>query len=154
MIGKLNCHDTLKPTGKILLVIPSGENPIFYQAATEMFVKYNLEIPWATTTGLKKTIMRTLEGDSFFMREAGYSIESIELINKASAFYDLEDLIEWMIGTITANWKIPVSKAQAFCSDVVHRMHELNPSMIDEEGRVHFKLSRICVIAHPDKRSI
>ncbi len=148
-----NLKTNLKPEGKILLVIPAGENPVFYQAATEMFVKYNLEIPWATTTGLKKTTMRTLEGASFFMREAGYSIESIELINKASAFYDLEDLIAWMIGTITANWKIPVSMTQAFCSNLVHRMYELNPSMIDEEGRVHFGLSRICVIAHPKNKS-
>lgn len=138
----------LNPSGKIALLIPAGRSESFYQASAEMFVKYNLEIPWTVHTPSEKPTMRTLEGCRFFLEKAGYEIEDIKRIDRDNPFYDLEDLRDWMIGTAAGAWQVPVELAPAFFSDVVSRMYELNPGLIDEEGRVRFKMSRIAVIAH------
>lgn len=134
----------LKPSGKILMGIPADTNPSVYQAALETFAKYSLDAPWGKNNG--KT-MRTVEGCSEILKEAGFTIESLEVVDTENSFYDLEELIMWMIGTGTANWNIPFSLSRSFFTDLVHRIYELEPSMIDQEGRVRFKTLRINLVA-------
>ena len=144
-----NLKSNLKPTGRLLLVIPTGTNPTIYQAANEIFAKYNIDSPWANQKAKDCQTMRTLEGCSYFLKEAGYHILSLDLIETENAFYSLEELITWMMGTVTANWNIPISQSSAFFTDLVHRMYEMDSALIDQEGRIHFKMPRIHAIAEP-----
>jgi trans-aconitate methyltransferase len=144
-----NLRTHLKPSGKLLIVLPTGKNPVLYQAADEIFLKYGLKTPWDNSKHSKDPSMRTLEGCSFLVEKAGYHVESIEIVDIDNPFYDIEDFIIWMMGTATATWQIPPSMSQAFFTDLVYRMHELYPKMIDEEGRLRFKMPRIDVIATP-----
>ncbi len=145
-----NLRNHLKPTGKLLLVIPTGKNEALYQASNEIFPKYELETPWNRSAKTGGTSMRTLDGCSFFLKEAGYEIESLKIIDTDNPFYDLEDFIAWLMGTATATWQIPSEISQSFFSDLVHRMYEINPMLIDAEGRVCFTMPRIHIIARPN----
>ena len=69
------------------------------------------------------------------------------MIDTDNPFYDKNELIAWMVGTTTANWNLPVELSPLFFRDLVERMCELDPTVIDQEGRLHFKLSRIHVVA-------
>lgn len=141
--------DHLKPTGKLVLVIPAGKNPAFFDAANEIFSKYQLEAPWKSQSTGAAITMRTMEGCSTLLTESGYKILFLEMINTDNPFYDKNELVAWMIGTTTANWNVPQSLSHAFFSDLVERMCELDPQIIDSEGRLHFKLSRIHAVAVP-----
>lgn len=145
-----NLKTHLKPCGKLLIVVPTGANPALYQAANEIFPKYGLDTPWNKRDNPNGPSMRTLDGCSFFLKEAGYQIESLEIIDTDNPFYDLDDFIAWMVGTATATWQIPLSLSQTFFTEMVHRMYELNPDIIDEEGRFRFKMPRLHATATPN----
>lgn len=137
----------LKMGGKLLLVIPTGNNKIFFQAADELFLKYGFtHSPHANRSASSKA-MRTVEGCSSFLKEAGYKIESIELIETKNAFYEVEEFVLWMVGTVAANWNIPADISYRFFTDLVNRMRELDPGMVDDEGRVLYDNARIHAIA-------
>ena len=108
-----------------------------------------METPWNNTQANERT-MRTLDGCTSFLKESGYRIESIEIIDTDNPFYDMEDFIAWMMGTATATWQIPASLSQVFFTDLVLRMYELDPSIIDEEGRFRFKMPRLHAAAVPN----
>jgi trans-aconitate 2-methyltransferase len=144
-----NFKSHLKPDGRLVLVIPAGRNPVFFEAANDVFAKYELEAPWKNQSVSTARTMRTLEGCSAFLNDAGYEILSLEMIDTDNPFYGKAELIAWMIGQTTANWNIPLSMSSLFFTDLVERMFELDPEIIDQEGRVHFKLSRIHVVATP-----
>lgn len=145
-----NLKTHLKPAGKLLLTIPTGENIALREAANEIFPKYGLKTPWDHAEAspiISGTSMRTAEGAAAVLQAAGYAIESIELISTDNPFPDIEDLIIWHIGTASATWQIPLPIATAFFTDLVIRMVELNPGMIDAEGRVRFAMPRLHIIA-------
>lgn len=143
LLKQLKGH--LKPEGKLVFVIPAGKNPAFFKAANEMFSKYGLDAPWKNPS--TSLTMRTLEGCETLLKEAGYQIQSLEMIDTDNPFYDKTELVAWMVGNTTANWNIPLSMSRDFFRDLVDRMCELDPEIIDSEGRLHFKLSRIHLVA-------
>lgn len=140
----------LKPQGKLAMVIPAGKNPEFFKAANEMFTKYQLDAPWKNPAASSALTMRTIEGCSSLLSEAGYKIVSLEMLDIDNPFYDKAELIAWMVGNTTANWNIPLSLSPDFFRDLVERMCELDPKIIDQEGRLHFKLSRLHIVAVSD----
>jgi trans-aconitate 2-methyltransferase len=144
-----NLKTHLKPAGKLLLTIPTGKNEALRKAADEVFPKYGMNTPWNSVLepSISGTSMRTEEGASEVLEAAGYKIESIELISNDNPFTDIDDLIIWHIGTASATWQIPLTIAPAFFTDLVNRMVELNPDMIDSEGRVRFAMPRLHIIA-------
>jgi trans-aconitate 2-methyltransferase len=143
-----NFKNHLKPTGKLVLVIPGGRNPEFFQAANEMFDKYQLEAPWKNQTSNIPT-MRNIEGCSAFLKEAGYQISTLEMIDTDNPFYDKKEMLDWMVGTVTANWNIPLSISPMFFDDLIERMDEIDPKFRDAQGCFHYKCSRIHVVATP-----
>lgn len=147
-----NLKTHLKASGKLLITVPTGENLVLYEAANEVFAKYGLHAPWAGKGGLNKQTMRTKEGCVFFLKEAGYQLESIEIVDTDNPFYDLDDFVTWLIGTSTATWQVPLPIARNFYTDLVNRMHELDPTIVDQEGRVRFKMPRIHLTATLDKK--
>ncbi|MBX7065836.1 MAG: methyltransferase domain-containing protein [Parachlamydiales bacterium] len=147
VLKSLRTH--LKQAGKLLLVTPTGKNSALYQAANEIFPKYELETPWNKTGRASGPSMRTIDGSSQLLKEAGYEVESIEIIETDNPFYDQDEFIAWLMGTATATWQIPIELSQLFFTDLVHRMIELDPAIIDDEGRVRFQMPRILTIAKP-----
>lgn len=148
ILQNLKAH--LKPDGKLVLVIPAGKNPIFFQAAEEILAKYGLKCPWKGQSSSTTTSMRTVDGCRALLTQAGYKVVTVEIVDTDNPFYSKEELVNWMIGTTTANWNIPLELSATFFKEVVEQMQALDPNMVDAEGRVHFKLSRIHVVATID----
>lgn len=145
VLKNLKC--LLKKEGQLLLVVPAGKNSAFFSAANEMFVKYQLNAPWKNQPASNGPSMRTIEGCSTLLKESGFFIYAIKMVDTDNPFYDKEELVDYMIGTTTANWSIPVDICRPFFNDLIERMCQIDPEAIDSEGRVHFKLSRIHVVA-------
>lgn len=137
--------ERLNPNGKLMFVVPAGKNPALFKAAEEMFEKYGIASPWKANTPPSPS--RTLEGWHQLLLDAGFQILSLSMVDTDTAFFNKEELVVSMVGTTTANWNIPWELAQVFFDDLVTRMCELDPEVIDEEGRFHYKISRIHVIA-------
>ena len=143
-----NLRMRLSPKGKLLLVVPAGNNPAFFQAANETFDKYKLPVPWSSKDRGTNTItMRTQEDCIHCLLTAGLEPLSVITLHTPTAFFNKQELVEWMIGTVAANWQLPLEKADAFFNDLVDRMAELDEAVIDKSGAYHMKLSRLEVIA-------
>ena len=141
--------DNLIPHGQLWLVIPCGNNPAFFQAATETLQRYQLPLPWASSPGTlpSSAMMRTQEGCIHCLNAAGFQPISVTALHTPTAFFNKEELIAWMIGTVSANWQIPLDIADRFFSELVDRMAALDPEIIDSQGCYSMKLSRLEVIA-------
>lgn len=144
-----NLKKNLKPSGKLVLVVPAGKNPAFFEAATQIFDKYQLQTPWGKNPSSNLN-MRTLEGCTHILKESGYQILYLEMVETPTPFYDKEELLSWMLGTVTPNWDLPQFLQYAFCYDLIERMCELDPEIVSSEGSINFKLARIHVIAAPE----
>lgn len=143
-----NLRERLADNGKLLLVIPAGNNPAFFQAANETFEKYNLKAPWATKgPSVSSASMRTQEGCIECLAAAGLNPISIANLHTPTAFFNKQELVEWMIGTVTANWQIPLENVDAFFNTVIERMAELDGTVLDPSGAYNMKLSRIEIVA-------
>ena len=147
ILQNLKAH--LRPDGRLLLVVPFAPGSTMRQAANECFAKYNLEAPWHLPNYSSKLSMRTLAGCQEKLQEAGYEIVLLHKIDTPSIFHDLEDLIDWLIGTASANWGIPFEISRSFYTDVATKLVELDPSLVNEEGCILLPQPRICVIARP-----
>ena len=143
----VNIKKQLKKDGTLLMVIPAGNNPAFFQAAEEMFVKYALKCPWEGGKKSGIVTMRTVDGARALLEDAGFHSIEVSINTIDTAFYDIEELTIWMVGTLSANWNIPIEKSYSFFSDVIKKMIELCPECIDTEGRVLYKCDRVHVIA-------
>lgn len=155
LLHNLRLH--LKPTGSLLAVIPAGNCPVFYAAAEEVFALYGISCPWGInevregggTNHAMRTTMRTLDGCKSIIEESGFTILTLKQIDTDTPFSGQQELIDWMVGTTTANWNIPREIAPAFFTDLVKRMHARDLDMVDDEGRWKFKMSRIHLVARP-----
>ncbi len=65
-----NLKTHLKPSGKLLLVVPTGKNPALFQAANEIFQNYGMEAPWNKKDNPNAQSMRTLDGCAFFRKRS------------------------------------------------------------------------------------
>ncbi|MBS0615887.1 MAG: methyltransferase domain-containing protein [Verrucomicrobia bacterium] len=144
-----NLRSHLRQDGKLLLVIPTTGSSAFFQAASEMFSHYHIEAPWNRKLSPDMTKMLTLEGCSSLLHEAGFDVASMETIDTDNPFYSEEELTQWMVAAMSPLWRIPQSISHSFFKSLVSRLCALDPDIIDAEGRIHFKLSRLRAIATP-----
>jgi trans-aconitate 2-methyltransferase len=146
-----NFRENLNPDGILFLVIPCGNNPAFFQASEEILEKYKLPCPWKLKNSNSSAItMRTKEGCIDCLIQANLMPISISAFHNPTSFFNKQELVDWMVGTTSANWKIPLEISESFFNDVIDRMSELDPDVINESGAYHMKLSRLEVIAKPD----
>ena len=59
------------------MIIPTGSSSAFFQAASEMFSHYQIEVPWNKNSDPEVTKMFTLEGCSSLLKETGLEVVSI-----------------------------------------------------------------------------
>jgi hypothetical protein len=90
-----------------------------------------------------------LDSCATLLKEAGFLVESLRVVDTDNPFYDVEDFINWLVGTATATWQIPFSMSRPFFSDLVHRMVEIDPAIVDDVGGFRYEMSRIHVVAIP-----
>ena len=89
----------LVENGRLLLVIPGGYNPALFQAAPEIFDAHGLKAPWISKERSTNPItMRTIEGCTHCLQEAGFTPLSVVILHTPTAFFNKRELVEWMMG--------------------------------------------------------
>lgn len=48
-----------------------------------------------------------------------------------------------MMGTVTANWNIPLAQSRSFFTDLIQRMYELDSNLIDQDCYGEYPLTRV-----------
>lgn len=146
ILANLKSH--LKPTGRLLLIIPEAPDASRRLVANEILQKYGIEQPWKNRPAYTSEIsIRTLKGCTIKLQEAGYEILSIERADTPFLFKNLEAYIDWLIGTASANWGIPFSMSRQIFTEYANRLLELEPQLMDDAGCVSELTPRIQVIA-------
>lgn len=132
-----NLKELLTPEGVFLAVYPAGEFPAFMQAGDDTFKKYGLLTPW--TKGQDDGVsMDSIEGCVNCLHQAGLTPISVDSIELSNVFLNRSEIINWLVGTMTANWGVPFEIAEDFFGDFIDRMAELEPNLLDESGSYHF----------------
>lgn len=144
-----NFKNHLHPDGRLLLTIPLPPSGVTRLAADEYFSKYGISPPWHLPNYSSKLSMRSVEGCKQKLEEAGYDILLMQKIDTPSIFPTIDDFTNWLIGTASANWGVPFDVSQPFFTDVVKKMLELDPALLNEQGCIILPQSRIHVIAKP-----
>lgn len=141
-------HKISREGGKLILVTPNGGNRPLFLAATRAFAEYGLTPPWEKrAVDPTQPTMRTVEGVEEIVSSAGWEITYLNQVNTPFAFVNRDELIHWMIGTVSANWDIPKAIAGAFYEKLVTYMVEIDPTLVDGQGVHYFTLSRVHVVA-------
>lgn len=137
----------LSPKGCLLLTIPFPPSSVMKLAADKCFSKYGISPPWHHCAYSSKLSMRSIEGCEQKLKEAGYDIVFMQKIDSPFIFEDIDDFIDWLIGTASANWGVPALGSLSFFTDVAKIMVEIEPSLLDLQGRIIWSQPRVHVIA-------
>ena len=137
----------MHPKSKLVLTSPLGGNKEFFQAASEELAKRGWSFPTATDGTL---IMRNPEKAKELFQRLGFKLEHFKAIGTRTPYNSKEEFIDWLEGTVTANWNIPEEGRRAFFTDVTNRFLELKPEEQDADGFTYYYLDRIDIVASLD----
>jgi trans-aconitate methyltransferase len=140
-------HSHLKEGGRLLLTIPIRPNQNNMKAANSCFAKYGLSSPWHLPGYSNDLSIRTLESAKEKLEKTGFEIVYLEKIEKPYIFESRESLINWFIGTTSANWGIPFNLAHDFFNDYLDEVLKITPELQSPDGTFLYTLPRIHIIA-------
>ncbi len=155
LLGHCSCEqewnvDTLKanlrPFNRFFIIIPEGDNFAFYQAVSEVFIKYDFSCSWEGKIALDMSIntLTTNENSIIFILEKVSNLnENSKFADAESPFYDVNEFIAWLLSVITETRVTPMSIPQNFYIDLTHRLGELDPTAIDDMGCIRIQMPRI-----------
>ena len=86
------------------------------------------------------SIRRTLE-------EGDYKVDFCKVIKKCQIFGSRKEMVDWLEGTLTANWNIPYGYQREFFETLTEKFLERYPEFEDEEGFVSFPSTKADIIA-------
>lgn len=137
-----NLYSHLKKHGELFMIIPTHADPHMSRAGQETLEKYQLPLPVSNSSAV-----RSLDWAREIFTNSGFKITLLESRESACPLADSHEMIQWMIGTFAAIMNVPFDISKPFFTEMFHRWIELDPGVIDQEGRVHFPLNRLNVIA-------
>lgn len=137
-----NLHRHLKEKGEIFMIIPAQGNSNLNKAGLETLEKFQLSLPVTYPT-----MSRTYEWAQEVFTQAGFKIKKLDFIERPCILADSQEMIHWMIGTFTALMDVPANLTKLFYHEMFNRWVEIDPSVIDSEGRVYFPFNRYNVVA-------
>lgn len=141
-----NLRSYLKPNGQLLAVLPAEGNPELFAAASKLFKEMGRDAPWVNPT--VGPTLRSLDGCRTLLTQARFTVDHLKKIDIDVPFVTKQELLNWLIGTTGPNWHISPEQCPEFFTRVIEEMMALDPNMVDAEGRIHFKMSRIQFVAH------
>jgi trans-aconitate methyltransferase len=140
----------LRKGGTLLLVIPVGDdNPVLFGTAEECFKSFGLPCPWEEGKLFRsRNSMVSVDGCRNILEEAGFQVEHLAREINPTVFVDEQELVNWMVGTLSANWHVSYETSQEFFSKVVNEMVAREPAIKLPSGALAFKYARLNVVAH------
>ncbi len=139
----------LRKEGTLLLVIPVGDdNPVLFETAEECFKSFGLPCPWEEGKLFRsQNSMVSVDGCRTILEKAGFRVDHLARATHPTVFVDERELINWMVGTLSANWHVSYEMSQEFFSKLVNDMVARDPAMKLPDGALAFKYARLNVVA-------
>ncbi|MHC5212557.1 MAG: class I SAM-dependent methyltransferase [Planctomycetota bacterium] len=142
-------HAVLRRGGTLLLVIPVGDdNPDLFETAEACFESFGLPCPWERgNLFTSRSSMVSVDGCGSILEEVGFRVDHIARDTHPTVFLDERELVNWMVGTLSANWHVSFETAQEFFAELVRGMVARDPAMKSANGTLSFRHSRLNVVA-------
>lgn len=139
-------HSILNVGGKLCLVVPICNNQEFIKARNQTLVKFSDQFKLPENQGSNNS-MRTVE-DIKDKTVKVFGQVDISTLNFKYPYVSRESLITWCIGTLSANWNIPINLVDDFFKYLVDSYLELRTEDAeDEDGFVYLNWTYVYVIA-------
>ncbi len=139
-----NLKSCLKKDGKLVATYPIGKNIQFFKAAKEEMAKRGWKLPKPTEGSI---MMRDPNKVPSIFMSSGFTLEHFEVTYDRQPFCSREKLIDWLEGTLAANWNIPYEHRREFFTDLANRYLSYRRDDIGEDGFVYFSIAKITLIA-------
>lgn len=137
-----NLANLLKPNGKLLILVPTRNNPAWNNARANTQSKSKWAGYWQNVAPRKSfSAQRYAE----FLGEANLSCISIEMISTMDPFIDKNEIIEWLCGTFAP--AVPIVGMHEFYSEWIDEYVSLAPDALQSDGVIYAKLGYIAMFA-------
>jgi len=139
----------LREEGQVLFVIPAHSPPRLVEAGQQVFDEMGLETPWSSEEFAKKKRppMRQKESCCALIEEAGFSVSYFEEEPRPYVFFDDQELVDWLVGTLASNWGVPWQQAPEFFRRAVEVWKQLYPECQHEDGTIDFACGHFVCVA-------
>lgn len=114
----------MKPKAQLIMVVPTCQNNVFMQMRDEMLEKYGILTSFNSSndnSSKEKKFMRTVDDCKEILGKSGFSITDIELVLERMPFFSRNDLIDWCMGTLSANWGVPDHISKEFFTEFINK---------------------------------
>lgn len=133
---------TLKPTGKLLILVPAMNSAAWNQALLNLQASPKWVSYWQSFPPRK---FSTVQKYSDLLAIMGFRILKVENVPTADPFIDLEEILAWLEGTFPP--VIPKNQTRAFYTDLVQEYLRLDPTAIDAQGAIYARFGVIGIEA-------
>lgn len=130
----------VKPGGKIIFTYPIPGNPAFAKALSIANDQFNFAAPKKTDEQKKAT---TAKGMSLCLKKQGFDKFRIETTATKNAFSSRATMIDWFIGTYSANINLPHRMERAYNTTVVNTYLKNDTQSKGPRDVVYYNVSRI-----------
>uniref|UniRef100_A0A6T6M024 Methyltransferase domain-containing protein n=1 Tax=Timspurckia oligopyrenoides TaxID=708627 RepID=A0A6T6M024_9RHOD len=131
-----NLRRKLKPNGKFIAILPLSPCVEMKQAMQEQLEHFNVH------RNSRPSGHRTLLNESEcqeILTEAGFHRIATIQESTLNSFVNVDDFVDWCVGTLTANWNIPLSQSVPLFESIAKRFIELKPSSILSTGAMQIE---------------
>lgn len=143
----------LRPGGQALFVLPTSSPPYLVEAANECFASMGIPTPWSSEDYKQhaRAPMREPESAKKQIEQAGFLITHFKENREDYVFYDEQELVDWLVGTLSANWAVPFEQAPQLFARIVERWIELYPQCKQVDGSIDFACYHLLCVAQRPK---
>jgi trans-aconitate methyltransferase len=136
-----------RPGGKLLLVVPGSGSDQFLEAGDQVLTYFGLQKLLPVLQAEDHSSIWEMQGVVERVEAAGWTIVSSQYSTKPHVFFDRDELVDWMVGTLSANWGVPLELAPAVYNYFLDRWIELEPEIVSENGSIVWHGARTEVVA-------
>lgn len=132
----------LKVNGKLLILVPTRNNPAWNAARSTTQLKSKWSPYW------KNVLPRssfTVQQYREFLQVAGLTVLKGESINTMDPFIDEDEIIEWLCGTFAP--QVPLDQMRDFYREWIEEYITLAPDALQSDGVIYAKLGYIVLVA-------
>ena len=137
----------LKPNGHFVATWPIGLTEEATRDLIGVAKDHGISIPLPEN---ERLLMQKAESIPKMLNSAGFDVESCNVVMTHNPFLNKQELVDWYIGTLSANWDVPVEKRAAFFHDLADKHISLEQHKWTS-GLVYQDFPRIDIIAKPKK---
>jgi trans-aconitate methyltransferase len=139
-----NIYDLLVDGGTSLITFPIKANDCFIEVRDKALKQRGWKLPSASNS---IRTFSTLDGVKIVLSSLGFEILNLEVAQSRHAFSSKENFINWLEGTLTANWAIPESASREFFQELATEYFRLQPHNLKDNGFFYFDQTRMVIHA-------